>query len=223
METDKIKQHFDRIAADFEAIYSGQTGPLRYVLNRVVHRDIYQRYDFVFQEVTKFKGKRVLDIGCGPGRLAIGAALRGASQVLGLDVSEEMIKIANEQAKQSKVAEKCKFVQGEFLRYQFSNYFDYTFAIGMIEYTENPTAVLRRIFRLTQDTAILTFPEKWAWREFFEKLPQYRTECQRYYYTEARIHELMGIAGFEVQKIVNQTHQFLVVASPRVKQKGIYR
>lgn len=43
-------------------------------------------------------GKVVFDFGCGTGRLAIGAALLGASKVVGIDIDENMIKIARENA-----------------------------------------------------------------------------------------------------------------------------
>jgi len=46
-----------------------------------------------------FKGKRVLDLGCGFGWHCIYAAEMGASYVLGTDISEKMIAVAKEQTK----------------------------------------------------------------------------------------------------------------------------
>lgn len=48
-------------------------------------------FDFLAQEV---KGKRVLDVGCGEGYCARKVIKLGASVVIGLDISEEMIDIA---------------------------------------------------------------------------------------------------------------------------------
>jgi putative methylase len=39
-------------------------------------------------------GKRVLDLGCGTGRLALGAALLGAKEVVGVDIDKEAVKMA---------------------------------------------------------------------------------------------------------------------------------
>ncbi|MBS7632850.1 methyltransferase [Candidatus Bathyarchaeota archaeon] len=39
-------------------------------------------------------GKKVLDLGCGTGRLAIGAALLGAREVVGVDIDRTAVKIA---------------------------------------------------------------------------------------------------------------------------------
>jgi putative methylase len=43
--------------------------------------------------------KTVLDLGCGTGRLALGAAFLGAREVVGLDIDKTALKIASENAK----------------------------------------------------------------------------------------------------------------------------
>jgi putative methylase len=44
------------------------------------------------------EGKRVLDLGCGTGILAIGAALLGAASVTGVDIDEKALAVARENA-----------------------------------------------------------------------------------------------------------------------------
>ena len=46
---------------------------------------------------------RIIDLGTGTGRLAIGAALMGASEVLGLDVDKSSVGVAVSNARKSKV------------------------------------------------------------------------------------------------------------------------
>ena len=46
-------------------------------------------------------GKSVLDLGCGTGRLALGAAFLGADSVVGVDVDRLAIKTARENATQT--------------------------------------------------------------------------------------------------------------------------
>jgi putative methylase len=43
-------------------------------------------------------GKRVCDLGCGTGILAIGAALLGAASVIGVDIDEKVLTVARENA-----------------------------------------------------------------------------------------------------------------------------
>jgi len=45
------------------------------------------------------EGKRVVDLGCGTGMLAIGAALLGAESVTGLDIDEGALTVARENAR----------------------------------------------------------------------------------------------------------------------------
>ncbi len=48
-------------------------------------------------------GKRVLDLGCGTGRLALGAAYLGAESVVGVDIDRLAIKTACENSKKAGV------------------------------------------------------------------------------------------------------------------------
>jgi SAM-dependent methyltransferase len=50
--------------------------------------------DFLGLLPADVRGLRVLDLGCGGGRLAVDLAERGASSVLGVDVSERMLALA---------------------------------------------------------------------------------------------------------------------------------
>lgn len=49
------------------------------------------------------KGRRVVDLGCGTGVFALGAALLGASEVTGLDVDKAALAVAREQATRLRV------------------------------------------------------------------------------------------------------------------------
>jgi putative methylase len=49
------------------------------------------------------KGKRVIDLGCGTGRLAIGAAILEAKEVFGVDIDPIAIKMAKENANRLQV------------------------------------------------------------------------------------------------------------------------
>lgn len=55
-------------------------------------------------------GKRVLDLGCGTGTFAIGAALLGARLATGVDVDSHAVAMAQETAAEAHVAERTWFV-----------------------------------------------------------------------------------------------------------------
>src|SRR5215475_11589332 len=60
-----------------------------------------------------FEGKRVLDMGCGGGLVACYAALRGAKEVVGVDISPKAIDNAKTNAKNLNVVSKTDFRKGD--------------------------------------------------------------------------------------------------------------
>ncbi len=55
------------------------------------------------------KNKRVLDLGCGSGKLTIGSVLLGAREVIGVDIDEEVLNVANENLKIAEKLTRQKF------------------------------------------------------------------------------------------------------------------
>ena len=58
-------------------------------------------------------GKRVLDLGCGTGRLALAAAFLGAQSVVGVDIDKTAVKIAAENAAASGLEADVEWVVGD--------------------------------------------------------------------------------------------------------------
>jgi len=58
-------------------------------------------------------GKTVLDLGCGTGRLALGAAFLGAEQVVGVDVDRDAVKVAFENSVKTNLKEKVQWVTSD--------------------------------------------------------------------------------------------------------------
>ena len=64
-------------------------------------------------EQTVSKGKRVLDIGCGSGILAIAGVLLGADSAVGVDIDAQSVKTARENAEINAVTQKTEFFVGD--------------------------------------------------------------------------------------------------------------
>jgi putative methylase len=58
-------------------------------------------------------GKTVLDLGCGTGRLALGAAFLGAKQVVGIDIDKDAVKVAFENSVRTNLKEKVQWITGD--------------------------------------------------------------------------------------------------------------
>ncbi len=54
-------------------------------------------------------GRTLLDLGCGTGRFSVEALKRGAKSSIGIDLSEKMVEIARELARENGFAEKTQF------------------------------------------------------------------------------------------------------------------
>jgi len=66
---------------------------------------------FIASEIyDDIEGKRVVDLGCGSGRLAIGSAMLGAHQVIAIDIDPTAIKVAKKNAEVADVKEKVQWI-----------------------------------------------------------------------------------------------------------------
>lgn len=58
-------------------------------------------------------GKKIVDLGCGTGRLAIGAVLLGAKEATGVDIDRTAVKMAQKNARKLGVREKTNWVAAD--------------------------------------------------------------------------------------------------------------
>lgn len=88
----------------YEAIYT----------NRKYYKAVRACSDYLANWIgTECKGKIVLDYCCGVGGSSIKAAQAGADLVIGIDISESSLKVAQERAEAEGVADRIVFVLGD--------------------------------------------------------------------------------------------------------------
>ncbi|RMD86288.1 MAG: class I SAM-dependent methyltransferase [Calditrichaeota bacterium] len=213
-ETEMVKSYFHKIAHDFDAIYTGEKSTLLVILDRILRRDMYQRYELTLAECFPVEGKKILDIGCGSGRFCIPLAKNGAEKVVGIDFAENMIQLAQDVAKDSGVMKTCKFIQDDFLNHHFDEKFDITIAVGLFDYIRNPEHYLHKIRALTKQKFIATYPIKWTYRMPIRKIRLSLKGCPVYFYTISQIKALYKKAEFEVETVHKVGKIYFVVASP---------
>jgi putative methylase len=70
------------------------------------------------QAYGDIEGLKVVDLGCGTGILALGAALVGASEVVGVDVDGDALQLADSEAKRLHIQGKCCFREMDIRDFQ---------------------------------------------------------------------------------------------------------
>jgi SAM-dependent methyltransferase len=93
---------------------------------------------------TEIKDRVVLDFGCGPGAEVKEMALLGAKRVIGLDVSEKWLRLAQEQAEKAGVAAKCEFVTS------VANPVEVIVSLDSFEHFAEPGAVLQTMYSVLE-------------------------------------------------------------------------
>lgn len=93
---------------------------------------------------TGVRGKRVLDVGCGGGILAEAMARRGATQVLGIDLADKPLKVAQLHAHEAGIDNiDYREVAVEALAVEQPAAFDVVTCMEMLEHVPDPASVVR--------------------------------------------------------------------------------
>ena len=101
-----------------------------------------------------FKGKRVLDLGCGYGWHCIYAMEHGASSVVGVDISHKMLEVAKEKTHFPQVEYKCCAIEDvEFPEESF----DVILSSLAIHYVADYEILVKKIYRILKSGGKLVF------------------------------------------------------------------
>ena len=142
-EVQGVRTWYNMVADDFQHRYEGKEGDY-----------LFSFEDAVYDRLIDFRGKRVLDLGTGGGRLARRVA-GSAAEVHGVDISEEMIRIALGSAD---MPPNLHFEVADARRLRFAEgYFDVIVSAGMFEYLQDATPFLREASRVLKPGGVFVF------------------------------------------------------------------
>ena len=195
-----VQDYFVRHAARFDGLYGGDNMATR-AFDRLFRKPMYQRYRLTIEALGNGKGKKYLDLGCGSGRYAINLARLGA-EVIGLDFSAAMLKLAKTYAKEEGVSSKVKFIEADMNRWmdETDDHFDAAFAMGVFDYLDDPIGTLRRMLKVA-DRAYLSVPAPEFPRAQLRRLRYKRQNCPVYFFTRAQTEELVRKAGGKILRM----------------------
>jgi 2-polyprenyl-3-methyl-5-hydroxy-6-metoxy-1,4-benzoquinol methylase len=141
-EVAAVRGWYDQTADSFNLRYSGTGG------------EFWQRFEETLAlELLGDSAGRILDLGCGPGRLA-GSLSSRAAMVLGVDISPAMIRLAKATAHPRNV----RYCVMDATRAAVEpSRFDAVISLGMFEYMADPSPFLREILRILKPGGLLLF------------------------------------------------------------------
>ena len=174
-----------------------------------------------FAEFERWRGKKVLEIGCGIGTDTMNFARAGA-QVTAVDLSSESLKLAKKRAEVFGLSDRTVFIEAdaeklsEFVEPQK---FDLVYSFGVIHHSPHPEKIIRQIrenfvqpgstlklmvyYRYSWKVFWMLLQEKmrfWKLDEIIAKHSEAQTGCPvTYSYTKKTVKDLIG-DDFEIQE-----------------------
>jgi SAM-dependent methyltransferase len=187
------KAYWEQHGKAFAGLYERPT-----LVNRLFRGALYLRARMAVDAVRAAPGATVLDVGCGSGRNSVLFVKEaGASRVLGVDLSDEMLRMARQLAADHGVADRVSFVQADFLEADLGDeVFDFSVALGFMDYFRDPLPVLQKMRRHTRRAALATFPGWAPLRMALRKIRYGLRGCGVYAFRKGEIERLYREAGF---------------------------
>jgi 2-polyprenyl-3-methyl-5-hydroxy-6-metoxy-1,4-benzoquinol methylase len=121
-----------------------------------------------FADFERWRGKRVLEIGCGIGTDTINFARHGA-RVTAVDLSENSLDLARKRARVFGLEDQIRFFQADaehLTDYVPVEPYDLIYSFGVIHHTPHPERVieqLRNYFKPTTIVKIMVY-NRWSWK-----------------------------------------------------------
>lgn len=168
--------------------------------DRVFRKGIYTRVAVATGVCQEFPESSVLDIGSGPGVNSVTFIKNSSARgITGIDFSPNMIDYARKFSSAQNVADKCSFIEGNFLVHDWNNEkFDISVALGVLDYIEEAEFFLSRMYALTNKVIVVSWPEN----GLRMALRRYRYTCPLFHYSEEDIRNLHSKLGISELKLV---------------------
>jgi SAM-dependent methyltransferase len=195
----RVRRRFRAKAQQFDDLYEDERP-----LARRLRPGLFRRRQLAADTVSSYGSPRVLDVGCGSGRIGEFALQAGAAQYLGIDFSEPMIELAR--SRLAHVDERAQLIVADFLSAPIDGQFDVVLALGLFDYLPAPHRFTRRMFELCAPGGCLvaSFP---SWSLLKGPVRKVRYEwigdCPIFNYSVRELEMLLGASGFDPLDIVS--------------------
>ena len=206
-----VKVFFDDYASKFYSIYrEEQKNYLTRILDRTLRRSMFKRFQKVAKIIHSSNCKDIVDVGCGPGWHDILLIKSQDIHVTGIDVAPNMIKIANDLSVSKGLENNLKFITADIFNHHFEKKFDCAFALGVVEYFENPKELILKMKDLSSKRVIFSMPVKNHILTLQRKIRYKIRNCPLWFYSKADIEKMLAEISIKNFKIHNINRDYLV-------------
>ena len=189
----RVRRRFREQARTFDDLYDDERG-----LSRLIRPGLFRRRELALDAIRAYDAPRVLDVGCGSGRIGEFALQAGTSRYLGIDFAEPMIALAA--ARLARFEGAAELIVGDFLEVAIDGPFDVVLALGLFDYLPEPHRFSRRMFECCAagGCVVASFP---AWSLVKGPIRKIRYEwigdCPIFNYSRRELELMLGASGFE--------------------------
>jgi SAM-dependent methyltransferase len=146
----ETRRYFDRRARAFDRVYARQ---------RRLRRGPWHGRELAATVVAGHEAPAVLDVGCGPGRVAEAVLAAGAASYVGLDLSPRMLLLARARLGDD---HRVELLEGHFLNVELDGAFDVVLALGLFDYLQDPSSAAEWLRARCSSTLLASFT-RWNW------------------------------------------------------------
>jgi SAM-dependent methyltransferase len=208
---ERVRSRFEDKARQFDDLYEDERW-----LVRTLRPGLFRRRKLAVDSVAAYANPRVLDVGCGSGRIGEFVLEAGASHYVGVDFSEPMIDLAR--ARLQRFAPQTELVVDDFLTAPVEGPFEVILAVGLFDYLPEPHRFSRRMFELCAPGGCVvgSFP---TWSLLKGPVRKVRYEwignCPIFDYSRRELELMFGASGFERVEIASPGHSGYLVRAYR--------
>jgi SAM-dependent methyltransferase len=187
-----VRNRFRERAQQFDDLYEDERP-----LVKLLRPGLFRRRQLAVETVRSYDEPRVLDVGCGSGRVAEFVLDAGASHCVGIDFSEPMIELARRRL--ARFENRVELRVEDFLTASFDGRFDVILALGLFDYLPDPHRFSRKMFELCSPGGCVvgSFP---TWSLLKGPIRKVRYELighvRIFNYSRRELELMLGASGF---------------------------
>jgi SAM-dependent methyltransferase len=196
---ERVRTRFEERAQQFDDLYEDERW-----LVRTLRPGLFRRRRLAVDTVAAYDAPRVLDVGCGSGRIGEFVLGAGAGHYVGVDFSAPMIDLAR--ARLQRFTDRTDLIVDDFLAAPLTGPFDVVLAVGLFDYLPEPHRFARRMYDLTAPGGCVvgSFPT-WSWLKGPVRKVRYEWigNCPIFNYTRRELELMFGASGFDRVEIAS--------------------